>query len=161
MRESDPTTLLETLNEAMLRQPSGERFATVALARLRVGDDGAEIEVACGGHPEPLLLRKNGDVEQLGEAGTVLGLFTGIEIHPRAATLSEGDAVVFYTDGLTEARSETRIYGQYRLTQALLESKDRDAQAIVDHIRGSVEGFRARTARDDMAMVVIRITSGD
>jgi PAS domain S-box-containing protein len=158
MRESDPKTLLETLNEAMLRQPSGERFATVALARLRVHEDGAEIEVACAGHPEPLLLRENGEVERLGEAGTVLGLFTGIDINPRATTLGAGDAVVFYTDGLTEARSETRIYGQYRLTRALAECSGCDAQGMVDHVRSSVEDFRARKARDDMAMVVIRMT---
>jgi PAS domain S-box-containing protein len=158
MRESDPRALLETLNEAMVRQPSGERFATVALARLTATDEKAEIEVVCAGHPEPLLLRKDGQVEVLGEAGTVLGLFTGIELNPRSARLEPGDAVVFYTDGLTEARSETRIYGQYRLTKALRECSGCDARGIVDHIGGSVEGFRERTARDDMAMIVIRVT---
>ena len=158
MRESDPTVLLETLNEAMLRQPSGERFATVALARLRVLEEGAEIEVACAGHPEPLLLRSGGQVEQLGAAGTVLGLFTGIDINPRRATLNVGDAVVFYTDGVTEARSATRIYGQYRLTEALEGCKGCDANEIVRAVRTAVERFRERPARDDMAMVVIRMT---
>jgi PAS domain S-box-containing protein len=157
MRESDPTKLLETLNEAMLRQPSGERFATVALARLRLLDAGAQIEVGCAGHPEPLLLRKSGKVEQLGEAGTVLGLFTGIEINPRSARLDPGDAVVFYTDGVTEARSDTRLFGQYRLTKALEESAGRSAQEIVDHLRISVESYRARASRDDMAIIAIRV----
>ena len=158
MRESDPKVLLETLNEAMLRQPSGERFATVALARLRVLERGAEIEVACAGHPEPMLVRRDGEVEQFGEAGTVLGLFTGIDINPRSATLDTGDAVVFYTDGVTEARSATRIYGQYRLTEALEGCTGCDANEIINAVRTSVEGFREQTARDDMAMIVIRLT---
>ena len=158
MRESDPKVLLETLNEAMLRQPSGERFATVALARLRILEQGAEIEVACAGHPEPMLLKNDGRVEQIGEAGTVLGLFTGIDINPRSTTLGAGDAVVFYTDGVTEARSATRIYGPYRLTEALKVCSGCDANEIVEAVRSSVEEFRERTARDDMAMVVIRLT---
>ena len=157
MRESDPTKLLETLNEAMVRQPSDERFVTVAIARLRVFEQGAQIEVACGGHPEPYLLKANGDVEKLGEAGTVIGLFTGIEINPRVAALEPGDSVVFYTDGVTEARGETRIFGGYRLRQSLGECRDCDSEHIVQHIRDSVENFRTRAARDDMAIVAIRI----
>jgi sigma-B regulation protein RsbU (phosphoserine phosphatase) len=57
--------------------------------------------VNCG-HPPALIVRSNGDVEQLGATSTVLGLFIASECTIAETRLDSGDTLVLYTDGVTE-----------------------------------------------------------
>ena len=74
MRDRLPSRGLHMLNEALLRQRSDRRFCTVAYAYLEPVDGHARVGFASGGHPLPLLLRRDGTVETVGAAGTLLGV---------------------------------------------------------------------------------------
>src|SRR3954465_6393529 len=77
LQPASPSELLETLNEALLLQRAGSEFCTVCLASLSVADDRAEgrLPRARGGPPPAIVLRGSGEVELLGEPGTLLGVF--------------------------------------------------------------------------------------
>ncbi|HZC15065.1 MAG TPA: SpoIIE family protein phosphatase, partial [Thermoleophilaceae bacterium] len=104
MRERLPSRSLWVLNEALLRQRRDRRFCTVAYAYLEPVEGGARVGFASGGHPLPLLVHPDGEVEVIGEPGTLLGVAPDPTLTDRAVLLSEGDALVFYTDGVIEGR---------------------------------------------------------
>ena len=113
--------------------------------------------MACGGHPLPLLLRADGDVEPVGAPGTLLGLVERLELEDRAAELRAGDTLVLYTDGLTEARRAGR---RLEPRGARARASRRCAAATR---RPSPTGCSAmaapdpaRALRDDIAIVALR-----
>ncbi|MDQ1445101.1 MAG: hypothetical protein QOI20_1565 [Acidimicrobiaceae bacterium] len=113
IRERAPRRVLRVLNEVVVRrQDEDPRFLTVALARLEVDASGARMLIACGGHPLPLLLRADGTLEEAGAPGMLLGLFPDVDPADVSVELRPGDAVVFYTDGVTEARGEDGQFGE-------------------------------------------------
>src|SRR5215210_361445 len=111
-RESQPSAVLNGLNEAMLRQRRERedyKFCTVAYARLEMNEGNAEqgvrITVSRGGHPPPLLLKADGRIYKIGQPGSALGVFDDATFAEQEASLAPGDALVLYTDGVVEARS--------------------------------------------------------
>ena len=74
--DSPPSQVLRTLHDSIRSERADLRFCTAALAHIQApsnGDGLARLTVALGGHPLPLILRKDGDVDAVGEPGTLLG----------------------------------------------------------------------------------------
>jgi serine phosphatase RsbU (regulator of sigma subunit)/putative methionine-R-sulfoxide reductase with GAF domain len=158
-----PSRVLALLNDALLRDgdPS-ERFCTVAYAHARVGEGAVELTVGCGGHPPPLLVRPDGAVRPLGVAGTLIGAFEHVEIADTVDRLAAGDALVFYTDGVVEARGREGRFDDERLHALLHEAAGADAATIAARIEDAVVAFEDAgqtppTARDDVAVLVLRV----
>jgi sigma-B regulation protein RsbU (phosphoserine phosphatase) len=150
---------LELLNEALLAQRTDRRFCTVAYGQLERAPTGARIRTSIGGHPQPLLLRGDGRVELMGSHGTLLGVVPDPHLFDRTAELDPGDAVVFYTDGVTEARGPNGMLGAERL-QSIVSGC---AGLGADEIAGRLETIAIETQngepRDDIAVVVLRIVA--
>jgi serine phosphatase RsbU (regulator of sigma subunit) len=158
MQEQRPSRVLLTVNEALRQQTINERFCTVAYARLRVSSSGGiRATVCCGGHPLPIVLRKDGTVERVGQPGTLLGVFPDPELSDRVTDLGPGDALIFYTDGVTEERSGAQVFGEDGLTEVLASCAGLDAHGIVGAVGDAVAEFRPEAPRDDMAVVAIRV----
>jgi len=157
MQERRPSTVLSALNQALRQQTIGERFCTVAYVRLRSTESGVRLTVCCGGHPLPLVLRRDGDIETVGEPGTLLGVFHDVELRDRTIDLGPGDAVLLFTDGVTEERSDHRLFGEEGLRAVLASSVGKDAQSIVTAVGDAVQSFRPDAPRDDMAVLVLRV----
>jgi serine phosphatase RsbU (regulator of sigma subunit) len=159
-REDDDRPLpevLRLLNDFLLQSElMGERFCTVCLARLELGaDDGVRLTTCLGGHPPPFLLRGDGALEAIGRPGTLLGLFETIALHETTTTVASGDAVVLFTDGLTEVSAERPDEGERLLRAALAEVVPDDAAAIVKNVERSMLDPRGEL-RDDAALVVAK-----
>lgn len=157
MREPSPAAVLRDLNEVILRNDTVQRFCTVAIARLQRRDDRFTMTAACGGHPAPVVIRADGRVE-VGECrGSLIGVMEDVELVDRSVELEPGDAVVFYTDGVTEARVNGKIFGEEGLVSLLRSIGPRHPDelaasvhdAVVDPVRGGT--------RDDVAIVVLRV----
>jgi sigma-B regulation protein RsbU (phosphoserine phosphatase) len=71
--------------------------------------------------------------------------------------LRAGDAVVFYTDGVVEARRGTEIFGEERLAELLATCTHHDARGIANAVRQAVGDFQPGAPRDDLAIVVVRV----
>jgi phosphoserine phosphatase RsbU/P len=135
-------------------------FATGIIARLATGS--GRLEWSCAGHPRPLLLRGRKIVAEL-SCNPVLpfGLGDGPP-KPRVAELEPGDAVLLYTDGVTEARTaDGEQFGLDRLVDLLEreaasgrtaeELLRRLVRAVLDHQGGS-------GLRDDATLLLVQWT---
>jgi PAS domain S-box-containing protein len=151
MHRNSPADVLETLNAAMLAQRAG-RFVTIACARLELGEDAVEATVACGGHPFPRVLRADGAVEPLGTNGTLLGVLDQVKLADRSTRLAPGDALILYTDGLTEAAAPA-VWTPEQLDGVVAGARGRAAERIVEHLAAAVAG----PLRDDLALLALRV----
>src|SRR6185437_301668 len=104
------------------------------------------------------LLHSDGSTELVGTPGDLLGVLPDDEMSLAEIDieLAPGDSMVFYTDGVTERRDETRMFGQYGVRQALELVGDADAQAIADALDHATRTFVSSELRDDVAILVVR-----
>jgi len=158
MQHRRPSRILETLNGAMLAQRSDLRFCTVTFVRLRLTDYGARATVACGGHPAPLVLRADGSIEAVGSPGTLLGIFPDPEITDRVTDLGRGDSLILYTDGVIGARAHGDIFTEEQLRDVMSEAAGSGAAEVAARIEQAVLEFQGGDLRDDVAILVVRLT---
>jgi PAS domain S-box-containing protein len=157
MSQRVPSRSLSVLNEALLRQRDDRRFCTVAYAYLEVLDGGARVGLATGGHPLPLLLRSDGSVEPIGAPGTLLGVVPDPQLEDRAISLSPGDAIVFYTDGVVDGRICEDMLDEARLAALVSSCAGRGADAIAAAVEEAALRSHNGGPRDDIAVLVLRV----
>lgn len=155
----DGPAALEVLNQEMRSRSKTPDFCTLAYAQLHPRNGIVEAQVVCAGHPPPLVIRANGDVERAGAPGTLLGVVPDIELRPRTVSLGPGDALFLYTDGLVEGfAGDEEVEAVLRGFLAAAAGEAAEAMAI------SVERAtkaRGGAARDDSAFVIARVTGPD
>jgi GAF domain-containing protein len=161
VHEDRPSIVLDQLNRAILEQVADGRFCTVCYARIRPNGQGARVTVCSGGHPLPLVLRVDGTLETAGKPGRLLGVFPETHVSDQVLELAPGDSLILYTDGVTEEVRESVHLGAERLAAAVQAVAGRDANGIADGIEQAVFGSRTGEARDDVAIVVVRIPPRD
>jgi PAS domain S-box-containing protein len=158
VQESSPAEVLRKLNEALLRQRADRRFCTVAYASLQVNGQGhADVCLATGGHPLPYVLRADGTVEAVGEPGTLLGVLPDVRLSDTAVRLQQGDVMVLYTDGVTEARGPQGMFGNDRLKAVLASCAGLDAKSVAARIESAALEIQEGNPRDDIAILAVRI----
>jgi len=152
------TDALRRLNRALADHPSSSRFCTVALARFSTDADVVRATISLAGHPEPVLLRADGSTDLVGEPGDLLGVMPDatLDLTESTVTLNPGDALVLYTDGVTERRDGRRMFGQSGLQQVLSSSAGKDAHSIATHAEEAARSFVDSELRDDLALLVVR-----
>jgi PAS domain S-box-containing protein len=156
--EDGPVGALEVLNDAITEQAPELLFCTAALLWLEPDADGAALRVALGGHLPPLLVRASGEVEALEAHGSLLGVFDQAELQERTAALRAGDAVVLYTDGVTEAGAPDAALGEERLSELVRGLAGRGAEEIAAAIERATLEHQSDRPRDDVAVLVLRYT---
>ncbi len=163
MHRSRPSVVLADLNEAMLRnanEQGDQRFCTVAYVRMELDttDGGVDVSVSLGGHPAPMLLCASGEVRRIGYPGRAVGVFEEPKLTDQEARLNPGDALVLFTDGVTEARSPGGgFFGEERLAALLRSSTGLDAASLAARIESAVLNFHKDGESDDVAILVLRI----
>jgi serine phosphatase RsbU (regulator of sigma subunit)/anti-sigma regulatory factor (Ser/Thr protein kinase) len=155
-----PQRAIELLNGVMMEAGDPQQFCTLATAmvsRAAPGQPpGLAVELVLAGHERPVLRRAHGDVELIGQPGTAVGLVEQITPACSRHWLRPGDALVIYTDGVTERRRGAELFGQHRLLDAVAGAADGSAAAVVAAVRSAVEAFSADPRRDDIAILVVR-----
>ena len=157
IREPRPEAVLATLNEALLRHGS-DRFCTVAFARLSPEPDGGvAVNLASGGHPLPLLVSGSMRPQAVGRPGDLLGVLEEPELRPATLSLSAGESLVFYTDGISEGRRDGVFYGDERVESLLGRLRELDAASIAERLVDEVVAFQNGLPRDDIAVVTLKV----
>ena len=156
--ERSPAAVLAALNRALVEQRTARgKYCTVAMCRLVPEDGGFVVESASAGHPLPLVLRRDGTVEEIGVPGTLLGFIDPPRITDVRTRLEAGDTLVLYTDGLTDVPTDEGLAGTGPVREALA----RCAGMGPDEIAGQLEGLAVRIQggrpRDDVAIAVARV----
>jgi sigma-B regulation protein RsbU (phosphoserine phosphatase) len=119
------------------------------------------LRYSCAGHNPPRLKRcQDGSLLSLdGARGLPLGILPEGGYEETAQQLQTGDQIIFYTDGITEARNpQGQLFGTERL-DLVLENCSLQAQALLDTLIQSVEEFAGgRPADDDRTIIVARLS---
>jgi PAS domain S-box-containing protein len=155
MHERRPDQALCLVNRAILRNHNEERFCSAALAVIENRPTGVHVELASAGHPLPLLLRPDGSVEAIGARGHLLGLWPDFEAEPLSLELAPGDALILYTDGVTDARAPERILDTDDLAELVRSCAGLGAAVTAERIERAVSKGLAGEPRDDIAVLVI------
>lgn len=150
--DPDPGSVMSRL-DMLFRQYDLSQLVTMVYAVADTTSD--TLEVANAGHLPPLILRADGDVEQVSSRdGMLLGADGGPRVCERT-TLALGDTLVVFTDGLVERRGEDIDDGVRRLVDALSTLSYGDLEAGLDAV---IDTVRDVTKDDDVAILVLRRT---
>ncbi|WP_230984914.1 PP2C family protein-serine/threonine phosphatase [Microbispora oryzae] len=144
----------ERLETSLARHLGGEKFVTAILAEVR-GDD---ILLLNCGHPAPVVLSQDGEVRHAEppEEGAPLGLGQlGLSLpKPYHVPFAHGDQILFYTDGVIEARNrDGEFYPLEERTHLLLGP---DPQEALDQLRADLLHHVGGPVPDDAAMLLLR-----
>lgn len=151
-----PARMVKLLNDFLLGFSRIETFATlfVGIVDLQEG-----MLVYCSaGHPPALLVKADsGELTTLGVQSGVVGAFEGLRYQDGEVELGQGDILLLYTDGTTEARSSTgAFFGEDGLRDVVSRETPKGFDGLCDRILDSVASFAGGNLEDDVALVVVR-----
>ncbi len=155
---TEPERILARLNDELATDNPSGMFVTFLCAVFEPGLH--RLTVANAGHCRPVLLRPG---EPPGWAvrnlGTALGFESGLEFERTELTLRESDALVFYTDGVSEAFSpQEECYGNERLLADVGALAGHSASAITNGLLAKVRSFAgAAPQSDDIAILTLKV----
>ena len=155
-RHRSPAVVLREVNQTILRQSSSVIFVTVFLAVLDPKKQ--TLQYVNAGHNPPIVRRASGITESLTRTGSAVGVLEGLQLSEKTITLAPGDAIVLYTDGVTETwrpppRNED--YGINRLTAAIAAAPQK-ADEILAHIEADLNTFAEdEPQQDDVTFLVL------
>ncbi|MFD9892657.1 SpoIIE family protein phosphatase [Amycolatopsis sp. NPDC059027] len=155
--EHDGRTLLRLLNELLIAGGSN-RFATLVLGSMTPADGGLTLTLASGGHPAPLVLRRDGVIEEISVPGTLVGISSQAQFAEAVTDLAEGDICLLYTDGITEARNRddpSKMFGEQRLRAVLADCAGQPAAEVMARLRQDVLDWLGSSGHDDIAVLAV------
>ncbi|HEX2163726.1 MAG TPA: PP2C family protein-serine/threonine phosphatase, partial [Thermoanaerobaculia bacterium] len=136
------------------------KFITLLLAELE--PESGRLAYLNAGHNAGLVLRAGGGVDELSACGLPVGLLPGARHEPRATTMSPGDLLCLYTDGISECTSPAdEELGVDRLVECLAAHRDAPLAEAVAAIDRLTRDFAAGQPQlDDQTLVLLRRTGG-
>ncbi len=151
-----PARMVRLLNDFLLGFSRIETFATlfVDIVDLRAGT----LTYCSAGHPPALLVRAStGEIEALSVQSGVVGAFHEMTYKNGRVRLHEGDMLLLYTDGTTEARSPRGdFFGEEGLRDAVMSLAPQGYEGFLERMLGVLDAFTERRLEDDVAMVLLR-----
>ncbi len=151
-------TILSRVNRLMWESSEDTAFITAVYGVLDL--DSGRLTFCNAGHNPVLLVRRTGSVEYLEEGGTVLGSFPNAVYVESFVDLQQGDMLVFYTDGITEATAPSgEMFGLDRL-EAILSDRDArgNSAGICQRILNAVHTFcQGHHVEDDLTAIVLQM----
>ena len=142
------------VDRSVTRAAGDEDFVTAVFAEL---DPGGWLQLVTCGHPPPLRLAADGDLRALTPSAYATPLGLHPDIQPSTFSVSSGDRLLFYTDGLLEARDRAGRY--FRLEDCLDTLRHPDLQAAVDELLDRLLAHAGRRLDDDVALLLLEATS--
>jgi sigma-B regulation protein RsbU (phosphoserine phosphatase) len=155
-RKYPPGQMLELVNKTLYERPIESQYCCLTYAIYEPKTQ--KIAMANSGLPYPLLLR-DGTAKFLDLAGIPVGLLPETKYQELDLQLMPGDVLVFYSDGLIEARNETdEDFGLKRLSQVIRENGQASAREIVAAVNQAVDEFVGRVApHDDRTLIAVKV----
>ncbi|HTP02738.1 MAG TPA: GAF domain-containing protein [Anaerolineales bacterium] len=156
VRTPSPAEAMQHVNDLLIPDAGLGMFVTAVYGVVDL--DTHAFTYANAGHNPPLWIRRDGQIERLTRTGIALGIIEGETITERTIRLEQGDALLLYTDGITEAFSpEGNMFGDERLLENVEGHRDADASALLDGIDSQVKAFMgALPLSDDMTMLAVK-----
>jgi serine phosphatase RsbU (regulator of sigma subunit) len=157
LRAASPGCCLSAVNKVLAPQNDDMMFMTAFYGVLDLRD--GSLSFANAGHELPYLLSGTGGIHQIAaNPGLPLGVAEKFDFETRQIHLAPGDAIVLFTDGITEAMdANDQQFGQNRLQKVLANQRQAACQDLVDALLASVREFSAGVPQaDDIAVLAVR-----
>lgn len=159
-----PARMVATLNEFLLGFSRVETFATLFVGIVDLAT--SSLTYCSAGHPPAILVSaQSGDAELLDVQSGVVGAFHDMEYKNGTVRLHEGDILLLYTDGTTEARSpEGAFFGETGLRDMIMNEVPQGFDGLLNRFLSTLDRYTGRRLEDDVAMVALRfdeLGSGD
>ena len=146
-----PQQILRETNQ-LLVEKSLPGFVTAFLGFLDL--ESGTFTYSAAGHPPPLVAA-DGDVTLLQSGGPPLGVFVASRYEDYEMAIARGSLLLFYTDGITEARRDGDIFGEDRLVEALGRMRGREVEVVPSLLLEETLGFSGGLLRDDAALLAV------
>jgi serine phosphatase RsbU (regulator of sigma subunit) len=149
-----PGETMAMLNEALLAQNLSQATFATALYGM-INTQTLQVSFARGGHPAPLLLRRDGTLISLEADGGLLGIFPDEVFTDGTAQLESGDRLFVFTDGIEVAFGEAQTDAvQWR--GELVERRDLSGRELLEDFAQRLDGEAGSLSpKDDLTVVVI------
>lgn len=156
-----PDEVLDLVSRRLYERTPPEKYATAFFATIDT--ETGRVLFSNAGHNPALLVRREGQVSRLLVEGKPLGLVAGSTFQRGEIQLQPGDALVTYTDGLTEAENPSgEQFGMERLERCSLEARSQSIDSYGESILDAVARHGAgRSPDDDCTLLIARRTAGD
>jgi sigma-B regulation protein RsbU (phosphoserine phosphatase) len=154
--KQDPSKIVTRVNNTIAKNNDANMFVTLFLGILDVKN--GEFTYVNAGHTSPYIIDNNGAVEALPSSkNPVVGAFEGITYNDHTMTLKKEEKLFLYTDGVTEAFSETdEQFGEKRLEKILIQQQEISTEATIDAVQNAITEFTGECEQsDDITMLVI------
>jgi len=151
----EPAQVFNHISQFLFEHAEVERFATMFLGIL---DREGHFEFINAGHPSPMLVRRGEVAEPFSDGSFPVGLMPDAHYRSSRTTLTPGDILVLFSDGVTEAMDpDDNMYGSLRLREVLSDLYD----AALDHLQRTVlasiqEFTRGAAQADDITLLSVR-----
>jgi serine phosphatase RsbU (regulator of sigma subunit) len=152
-----PAAFLTRLNRAMVGFCPANRFIT--MAAVLIDPLSGDVLYSSAGHNPAVLIRSNGSAELIKDSGLILGILKVASYEDRRITLDDGDMLVLYSDGITEATREGQDeeFGEDRLCRVLSANAHLPASQLVDVVLRARNYFTDNAPNfDDATLVIVR-----
>jgi sigma-B regulation protein RsbU (phosphoserine phosphatase) len=154
MEHRSPAEALQRTNDVLRAHPTS-RFCSAVCVRLQRANGHWRATVSSAGHPLPLLLSPKGDVQAVGEPGTLLNVVPQPPLHDAEFDLVPGSTLLLCTDGLAEGRNDSEFYGEVRIGAQLRATAGGTAQSVAQAVLDDNIAFQGGLAKDDIAVLVV------
>jgi phosphoserine phosphatase RsbU/P len=152
----EPAALTERVNRFIRRNTASDRFITFFYAVFDAQK--RRIVYTNAGHNAPIVLNRDGATARLSCGGPAMGISPTDRYEQDAVDLAEGDRLILFTDGITEASdSASEEFGEQRLLDILRESRALGAANIQASILARVAKFSGDKFQDDATLIVLAV----
>lgn len=149
-----PSVLCRRVNSVLCANIAVGKFVTLFYAVLDA--ERGSLRYTNAGHPLPILIRANGEVEELQNGGAVIGVFPDWKYEDSVVRLGPGDRLLLFTDGITEAGLPGgEEFGEQRLVAGARAFAGKSTAELKSSLLTDVKQFCASQLRDDATLMVI------
>ena len=157
-RIADPAEVISALDRVYPYERF-EKFFTIAYLLLE--PETGRVRYCNGGHPPPLLMRSNGQVERLDAGGTLVGMGGLLPFEEGEIDLQPGDRIYLYSDGITEyAAPSGEMFGEQRMINFFRRHQqtplEDSAEGFIQNLMTFGEG---QAPDDDISLVCIHFNA--
>ena len=149
------SNLASKLNSILIRDGMPGKFASLIF--IRIDSSSGDIRLVNAGHMPPLIVSPDG-VTELPKGNAALGLSIDTQFESREVSLSDGQSLVIYSDGVTESQNEAgEFYGLARFKALCLECRSIAPQSFGERILAAISAFEGDARRsDDLSLAILQ-----
>lgn len=157
MRIARPAEVASYLNQRFQPAPGIAQYFTIVYGVIDLAQK--QLTYAAAGHPGPILIPAEGEPRECPSTGTPIGLLSDRDFGEETLSLSTGDKIFLYTDGITEALDPNEEeFGRQRLIETLHAGRESALEPALEQVVSRIREWQGREiSEDDLSLLGAQI----